>query len=797
MDKIYPDNMTNLSAKSAQLKKKKSRVTVGVAAQRRERALQPFVFTDNRSDTKTSVNSAEFNTLNEPGRQTTQLKAATPLIQRVARDDLTDRDQKILLRTLTGGTLSAEQSASYLEIVKSLGGRLREATDLSAALHQMTVAEFGRFYIQAKNLSATQAQEREVITGHNLRTLRTVRSVSAPRGRGETEKLPPVTGVVKKPLAINGNTATGSGLRATRAINTLFTAAKEKTSDKTAPPTGTGRKTLLSVGNGVRGPIRAVHPQGERPVPSGNSRGGSIRLVRTTRSVSTTPGDRKSEKTSLTDASRTTLPHLSGGQVARLEQAGVEPLGAMPWTHNSTAGGLLGILTTGQFLPAVEDNVNFRYDLDSRYHDGVSMVMRPQMEWCWDGSHVQDLYHQSEHLRGARVSDDGGRRVYTKRPQQAASTDHHDPRLAVMREHLGAMAKASDFRDTQIAKIDAKGKLPKRKTGKGVNPNYALSVVNPQLRIPGNQPIGFSHIDFIIITKEVDTLLKQWQQLIGLKEVETGVKKFIARQKTQHNRSLPTNVQNGLLRLEILRKQGNVLVVPGTAGCDYSHKAGRLATRSVKDDEAIRKSAAQGMEIHEDYFVPETNNSHAALNLETFLQFQEAYYKKLAGKEGHRAQEIAREILKRRAEQSGKGKVQGDEEKVPEKQPSAPLSPDEKLTADREFDELVMSNNCLPHAILGRQLTLEEARQLRITLLDQRQAIGDYLDADQPVIEAIVRQFAVSGYIVINEGSRIRRRFRIEGDEVLDVTGQDREQPLPSTGCLRITRVGGNHFIRK
>lgn len=509
------------------------------------------------------------------------------IIQRVSIDDLKEkRDLRIFLRTLTGTSLTEEQAAHYLQVIHSGFPKYSSLTTVQEVITAMSVAEFTRFH----NLVKPPSSEPSKAGLKGIRELAGKKTSLPPRNPTAGVKLAPLSDTIKLPAKQPVTSSKQPEVIPDKKV--LPPWKKSPTGASTDPKTGTGFR------------IKKVQPI----------------------------------------ATKTT----TGGQVDRLEAEGVQPMGPLPWTHNTSAHGLLGVLTTGQFLSTVERNVNFRYDLDSRYHQGVSMVMRPQLEWCWDGSHVQDLYHQSEHLRGVseRVSADGGRRVPTKTAGHAAKDDHTDPRLQKMREHLHAVSLLSDFRDTQLNKLGEKGKLKPRDKKATKHTNYELSLANPQLRVPVEQPIGFSHIDFIIITKEVDTILKQWEKGIGLDEVEKGTKAFLKKQTVAHNQSLPSNVRMGIKRLQEMRKRGNLIVVNNSG---FSHKAGRMEDRKAKDNDAMEEAASQGLEHGDNYFHPEMNNSPSALDMETFLQFQEAYYRRLAQQDKqYAAREIAATILKKR-----------------------------------------------------------------------------------------------------------------------------------------------------
>ncbi len=68
---------------------------------------------------------------------------------------------------------------------------------------------------------------------------------------------------------------------------------------------------------------------------------------------------------------------------------------AVPFTHNTSLVGALGILGTGVFTSNAEDNVNFRHDIDSRYAGGVTLMMKHGFEDRED-TILHDLYHKSD-----------------------------------------------------------------------------------------------------------------------------------------------------------------------------------------------------------------------------------------------------------------------------------------------------------------------------------------------------------------------------------------------------------------
>jgi hypothetical protein len=311
-----------------------------------------------------------------------------------------------------------------------------------------------------------------------------------------------------------------------------------------------------------------------------------------------------------------------GGQIQRKELNGYEPLGDLPWTHNTSAKGLLGILSLGEFLAGTE-RVNFRYDLDSRYNEGVSIILKPQLEWCWKGTVVQDLYDQALTLHGYNFGGHDPK-------QQTVEVDPKNPSLEVVRTHLNYLTEVSDFRDTQVARYGEEGKLKERD-----KQNYNLSLVNPQLRIPKEKNIiGISHIEFVIMTQTAhDTL----QGLLKQRSLPPSMTEFFRR----NNVAVPT-LANGRKNYNNFVENGRIKVIRGGG---FSHSAGRLNERSLKDQESMKAAAALGLEHEVPYFAALENNSPSALDMPTMVAFQRVYYGVLAVCEGHRAQRRAIAIL--------------------------------------------------------------------------------------------------------------------------------------------------------
>ena len=339
------------------------------------------------------------------------------------------------------------------------------------------------------------------------------------------------------------------------------------------------------------------------------------------------------------------------GQVAKKEKKlkekrGQPPLGALPFTHNTDATGLFGILSTGQFL-AGTDSVNYRYDLDSRYHQGISIVMRPHMEWLWPDIVVQDLYNQLPKLTGNKQNfggeDTNKQKVYTTKSIGAHEGLQEQKISKVVRKHFENLDEMTNFRDQQVKDIS-------KKTGvleKGNKDNYKLSLVNPQIRIPKKHPIGYKHIEFVIMTKDAYNQICHFMDNPDSAPVKK-VDDFIQTRGGTENRHLKADFAQGLKHFIELRKAGKIKVIDSKTG--YSHQAGRLGGRSDSDTQKMEQAAQLGLEFGETIHHKEENNSPSALDMHTMIRFQEVFYKVLARAEGHRAQGIAQDRLTKREE---------------------------------------------------------------------------------------------------------------------------------------------------
>ncbi len=571
---------------------------------------------------------------------------ANKVMQRVTIKDLTERNHRIFFHTVTGPRTPEEVQELIRQIIQ-VAPRFSGQNNLPEMIKAMSKAEFLNFRDSVK--AGEKAHTSMPTPG--LKGVAPTSKGAAPLSKGPASVSKGPGSVSKGPASVSkgpGSVSKGPmGMSKAPAPDKKMVSASASAGSKPVAPPG----SLPSVASkgGLKPPPGALHAK----ATAASSTASTI------------------SKPKAIPAGISKGRWAPGGQIDRLITHGVQSMGILPWTHNTSINGLLGILTTGQFLSTVEPNVNFRYDLDSRYHEGVTLVMSPMLEWCWPGTHVQDLYKQRERLGKDPVSADLGRRIDTKQKGKPAEVDHQSDRFIKIREHLAEITSQSDFRDTQMEKI---GKPLKAFNPQGPNPQYNLSLVNPQLRIPVEQPIGWSHINFIIVTKDVDDKLAEMERervskakdssakpSAAAKESEldtmgNNIRKFVSRQKVKHNTKLNTNVAIGMERLLKLREQGRVKVVDKSG---FSHGAGRMTGRKDKGEKTMESAASQGLE-HGSPFEPEINNSQGALDMDTFLAFQQAYYEELAAAHDFwPSKAFAQGILDKRAKRKDK---KGDED---------------------------------------------------------------------------------------------------------------------------------------
>jgi hypothetical protein len=319
----------------------------------------------------------------------------------------------------------------------------------------------------------------------------------------------------------------------------------------------------------------------------------------------------------------------------------IDPIGLLPWTHNTTPFGLIGILATDSFLSSVEEHINFRYDIDSRYHGGVTIVMKQGLEWRYDESYIQDLYKQSQKLRGVSIS-----KVFTRTKYCSPQQDQKSLRLNEIKEHLKYITDKSNYRDTQIDRLKNRKLCKKNENSNLAKHNYVLSLVNPQLRIPATNQIKSSDIDFVIITKEASQELRELCKTREKTKQEINTFLFSLKAKMARPPNLITNIKAGIAQLIKMKSEMNLIEVD--VNPVFSHDAGRMNERSLQGEEKINEAGGLGMELSDEYYDMEINNSPRALTMEAFLAFQTAYYKKIAQNEAHTGNTLALDRLTQR-----------------------------------------------------------------------------------------------------------------------------------------------------
>jgi hypothetical protein len=373
--------------------------------------------------------------------------------------------------------------------------------------------------------------------------------------------------------------------------------------------------------------------------------------------------------------------------------------GRLPWTHNSSPHGLVGIMLTGVIAPGPEASVNFRYDIDNRYHQGVTIVMKPGLYASFRsrGAWIEDLYAQHTPLG--------------YRDDQAISGIGSGDRMRKVQQgfeptFFNALTQASDFRSNQVA---APG---------GMHSGRQVPIIashNPQLRVPA--VVGIAHIDFIIMTGEA------WDMLSGLLldkdnhgPARQGATDFRRHSSQSANIPLPGYISQAVRNLRTLANQGGILV--DGRRVNWAHEAGRVRNRDANGKRQMTQAANSGLEATGGFgrSIGE-NNSPSALGMESFERFQGMYYARLAQRNNATGR-VAEAILRR-------------------------AMPTHVYEADANL--LIYVNNCLINAICnaahGRNATLAELTVIRAALNN----VGEMMAATPMTIDVICGALEIPG----------------------------------------------------
>ena len=490
------------------------------------------------------------------------------------------------------------------------------------------------------------------------------------------------------------------------------------------------------------------------------------------------------------------------------------------YTHNTSLMGAMGVLGQGTFLSTVEDNVNFRHDIDSRYAGGLSFIMKKDFEKSRADVAYHDLYKKGEifmgrlvgklepkgQLSGNQLKDwtqltsiTTAQSDFRKEPQMLplfegiiapkstylvklskeivaqkekikqnkkrqdelaraleilAETikceDTHTAEAGIRKDEVqpmqlpaaaagsqsvktkpapAAMKKKFGFlsqpkrvdliaqqqniqKEALVCEENARiyeeklGKLRSQKHNIGLEikalqariklaneNNSALSLVNPQLRIPRGK-LTRDNIAYVIADKaSYDKLVNSHNEQEPEKMAAASASATSGTHKKQQltlNRNffktelLPaflktaqgkgviskamakknpgTAVKEAGIQFEKLLTEGKVRAIDFTSDNIYSHQAGRMGDprRGPHEEASASAAAGSGMEISPAFYQEKMNNSPAALSNEAFLEFQKEYYKILVEEGLFRLS--GRQNIHNDAEQSSKKSVGADEQ---------------------------------------------------------------------------------------------------------------------------------------
>ncbi|ADO69555.1 hypothetical protein [Stigmatella aurantiaca] len=302
------------------------------------------------------------------------------------------------------------------------------------------------------------------------------------------------------------------------------------------------------------------------------------------------------------------------------------------FTHATGKDGLLGVITTNVLTANVERNVNFRYDLDTRYCEGVYFIMKPDFQYSFT-SMYQDLYKKWDHLRGSEEPATLEKPLVTS--AKAPSDTNPWPGLDEgWKKLLNRCALDSDFRIHQLKRL--KFSKPIQRSQAGWQDNFVLTLVNPQIRIPADPGIEFEkHVYKILVAQPIH------EELVALsgdslkKFTQTWGKGFNT-WRTKHAKFVKGNLvsmagakvaEHALARYKALFSKGRIIVYP-VKSAEFVHQFGRSTSgNQLVRARKMEAAAALGCEYASTYFPEEMNNSQAALTLEAFTQAQKEYYR--------------------------------------------------------------------------------------------------------------------------------------------------------------------------
>lgn len=300
------------------------------------------------------------------------------------------------------------------------------------------------------------------------------------------------------------------------------------------------------------------------------------------------------------------------------------------YTHNTSSLGLLGFLSTNRMIANVEENVNFRYGIDSRYSGGITLIMKNGFQNKYRDVIYHDLYKQKLHLL---------------QEKNAIFKTTNEREMSGLFSHVSSLA---NYRSIQMSGLsgqllpiknmkDEKEKIEKFKK------RYEMSLVNPQIRVPWNRnAITVSDIDLILVAKSVDRQIMSDEFAAQLNKSFLDYSTAIATKggdilskSVRYEIIKKLNSTSGeaaILKYKELRRYGKIQIVDTGGGPLFSHNAGRYNRRGANSYAELFKAAELGLDIDSSFFDEAMNNSPSALSMSALTQFERHYFLHLYGK---------------------------------------------------------------------------------------------------------------------------------------------------------------------
>jgi hypothetical protein len=312
------------------------------------------------------------------------------------------------------------------------------------------------------------------------------------------------------------------------------------------------------------------------------------------------------------------------------------------FTHNTNVEGFMGLLATGRFMAAVEKNINFRLDIDSRYATGVTYIMKESFFNKYRDYYFDDMYAKG-HAFGIFESKlpKLKKEEYEIKGENTAQWERYTCLLKSQSDFRSYQVPIGGLRPTNIDPAKFTWTDPEKSI---LKENSKISSVNPQLRIPWQaspgkpqQVISANDIELVLISPSALDSINEMKKKDSttLSRLFAG---FTANAKSDPNKKTLGLVYDATAALKKLKQWSDVETPPRIQPVlfnpdepeRYIHKAGREDKRGFKDNNAIEQAARQGLEFHQKFHLPGAgNNSPSAYSLLTFERFQKAYFKHL------------------------------------------------------------------------------------------------------------------------------------------------------------------------